>query len=253
MQEAKNPAYGATLEAKRQEDHDSHLTFVAVSYEKQRKEGRLAVVEHPWSAKSWDTFNRTQGYDARVDVCEYGLVLPDDEGVINPVQKPTRLRVTSPMVHYLLWKECSGDHWHTHLEGYALGLGARTSLAENYTQMFATAVVNESMPFWHTWTIRTTFRRLMTTPTQPTRTCLKTGRLLRQSQFEPTVNFEQRSEAELWNMSSACARTWAMVLTRMLKEVQATSDVLEAAQKYVCPMCYARKGPKQPCISPEGH
>ena len=32
----------------------------------------------------------------------------------------------------------------------------------------------------------------------------------------------------------------------MLKEVQATGDVLEAAQKYMCPLCYARKGPKQP-------
>ena len=63
LNKAKNPAYGATLEAKRQEDHDTHLTFVAVSYEKQRKDGRLAIVERPWHAKSWETpaFQRMQG------------------------------------------------------------------------------------------------------------------------------------------------------------------------------------------------
>ena len=107
----KSVVYAANLELKRQEDHENRLTFVAVSYEKQRKEGHVALVEHPWSARSWRTeaFSRTQGYDTRVDMCEYGLQLPDDEGNINPVQKATCVRTTSPIIYNQLWRECSGD------------------------------------------------------------------------------------------------------------------------------------------------
>ena len=244
LNKARSPVYAANLEAKQKEDHEIHLTFVAVSYEKQRKEGRLGMVEHPWSATSWHTpaFCRMEGYDTRIDMCEYDLVLPDDTGTINPVQKPTCLRTTSPIVHHLMWKECSGDHWHTHLEGYALGLGARTALAENYTQTFATALVNSIIAhldnqddiqavddYAEAWR----------------------GAWLNQSPSGAIASCELKLEVELWNMFNACTRTLVIVvqrfcLVRMLKGVQATNDVLEAAQKYLCPLCYARKGPKQP-------
>ena len=35
------------------------------------------------------------------------------------------------------------------------------------------------------------------------------------------------------------------ILERMLREVQATEDVLEAARSYVCPQCYMRKPPAE--------
>ena len=144
LNRTKSVVYAANLEIKRQEDHETHLTFVAVGYEKQRREGRIALVEHPWSARSWHTeaFSRMKGFDTRVDMCEYGLQLPDDDGNINPVQKPTCVRTTSLIIYNQLWRECRADHWHTHLEGYAQGMGLRTALAENYTQQFATKVVN---------------------------------------------------------------------------------------------------------------
>ena len=243
LNKAKNPAYGATLEAKRLEDHDTHLTFVAVSYEKQRKDGRLAIVEHPWHAKSWETpaFQRMQGYDTRVDMCEYGLVLPDDDGNINPVQKATCLRVTSPMVHYLLWKECSGDHWHTHLEGYALGLGTRTTLAENYTQVFATAVVNAIVTHLENQDdvqAVDDYKELPEEKKVVEAEPIRANRELRAKVGGRAVEYVQRLHKNLGHCG-------ADVLVRMLREVQATADVLEAAQKYPCPLCDARKGPKQ--------
>ena len=144
LNRSKSVVYAANLELKRKEDHENHLTFVAVSLEKQRKEGRVALAEHPWSARSWcaEAFSCMKGYDTRVDMCEYGLQLPDDDGNINPVQKATCVKTTSAIIYNQLWRECSGDHWRIHLEGYAQGMGLRTALAENYTQQFATKVVN---------------------------------------------------------------------------------------------------------------
>ena len=184
-----------------------------------------------------------RGYDTRVDIREDGLVLPDDDGNINPVQK---LRVTSPMVHYLLWKECRGDHWHTHLEGYALGLGARTTLAENYTQMFSTAVVNAIVTHLENQDdvqavddyVEAAYKELPEEKRVVEAAPIKANRELRAKVGGRAVEYVQRLRKNLGHCG-------ADVLVRMLREVQATADVLDAAQKYLCPLCYARKGPKQ--------
>ena len=140
---AVNPSRQAVLDAKRQDHHRDHLTFVAIGYEHQRREGRIALVEHPYSSKAWqtDAFQSMKGYDVTIDMCEYGLQLPDDEGHIKAVKKPTNLRVTHPVLFRRLSRRCRGDHEHTPLEGYAQGLGRRSTLAENFTQEFATQVV----------------------------------------------------------------------------------------------------------------
>ena len=49
-------------------------------------------------------------------------------------------------------------------------------------------------------------------------------------------NYVARSHKNLGHPS-------AEVLAKMLEEVQATGDVMKAAQGYLCPKCYARKAP----------
>ena len=245
---AKDPAYAANLEARRREDHDSHLTFVAVGYEKQRREGRIGLVEHPWTSKAWKTpaFEHMKGYDTYIDMCAYGLVLPAEDGHTYLVQKPTCLKVTSPIVYNKLWRTCDGSHWHTHLEGQIPGMGTRTSLAENYTQEFATKVINAILAELYSLDninvqddlaeemSRAVEEQLADVETDP----VKSNRLLRSRVGGRAVDYVQRLHKNLGHCGSE-------VLVRMLREVQATDDVLTAAKEYTCPLCYARKPPKQ--------
>ena len=47
---AHSEGYREQLEQKREADHATMLTFVAIIYEIQRRAGREATVEHPWKA-----------------------------------------------------------------------------------------------------------------------------------------------------------------------------------------------------------
>ena len=140
---AKNPGYRESLERDRQEDHDTILTFTAIVYEIQRRNGREALSEHPFLSKAWKTkaFNKMKGYDAYVDQCQYDLTMPNDDGEVCPVLKPTNFRVTGDHIRIKLERWCPGDHWHTPLEGSVPGLGPRSKLAENYPQELATQIV----------------------------------------------------------------------------------------------------------------
>lgn len=98
---AQSEEYRAELQRQRQEDHDTILTFVAIVYEIQRRNGRDATVEHPWRAKSWRTkaFNKMIGYDCYVDQCCYKLAMPDVDGVMRPVRKPACFPTTGHMIY----------------------------------------------------------------------------------------------------------------------------------------------------------
>ena len=140
---AQHPGFAAELEALRQENHDGLLTFAAMVYEYQRRQGKPGSAEHPCRSRAWHTkaFKRMQGYDTRVDHCCYGLELPDDYGNINPVQKPTCFRATGKVFHDMLECQCDGQHQHTRLEGSIPGVGPRSKLAEDYPQRLAFAIV----------------------------------------------------------------------------------------------------------------
>lgn len=88
---ARVDGYYEELQRQRQLDHDTVVTFVAIIYEIQRRDGRDATVEHPWNARSWPTtaFSRMIGYDAYVDQRCYGSMLPDTDGKMKKVKKPT--------------------------------------------------------------------------------------------------------------------------------------------------------------------
>ena len=117
---AKGEEFRERLIKMREEDHDTILTFCAVVYEEQRRNGRDALCEHPWGSKAWKTkaFCKMKGHDTYVDQCQYKLRLPDDEGVVRPVRKPTCFRTTGATIRDRLWATCSEGHQHTPLEGH---------------------------------------------------------------------------------------------------------------------------------------
>ncbi len=84
------------LIAKRQEDHDIHLNFVATIFRYQEKSQQHVHIEHPWISRAWWTkaFQNLKGMPTYMDQCALGLKLENDQGVILPVKKPTCILTT---------------------------------------------------------------------------------------------------------------------------------------------------------------
>ena len=120
-------------------DHDIHLTFTSVVYEAQRRAGRHATTEHPYTCRAWKTraYNRMRGFDCYVDQCGYGLMLPGDHGQWHPAKKPATFRTTKKSLYDKLWRKCPGCPYHVPIEGSARGFGNRSSMAEDYPQRLA--------------------------------------------------------------------------------------------------------------------
>ena len=233
------------LRLRREEDHDTILTFIAVVYEEQRRNGRDATCEHPWTSKAWKTkaFSKMQGYDSYVDQCQYKLKLPDDQGVVRPVRKPTCFRTTGPVIYDLLWAPCDEGHTHTPLEGNIPGVGSRSKLAEDYTQQLAAKLAEAMVAQYNAWTeayavedVESHNREAEAEVSIPEH--VAKNRTLKQKVGRRAVEYVQRLHKNMGHISSE-------VLVRMLTEVQATDNVLQAAREYVCPTCYARQQPPQ--------
>ena len=268
---AKHPDYMAKLTAMRQENHDNLLTFAALVYEYQRRNGKLGVAEHPRKSRAWSTkaFKKMQGFDTHVDQCCYGLQLPDDSGVVNPVQKPTCFRATGKMFHDLLQCQCDGQHRHTRLEGSIPGVGLRSKLAEDFPQELATAIVDAICAQLDYDTAEIYANDAGDVALSPAE---EFAEMVEQHQREQSLQQEHDAEVEVeqTEQNDPVALNKALrkkvggravdyvqrlhknlghpshgVLEKMLAEVQATSNVLEAARDYVCPACYARKPPFQ--------
>ena len=233
------------LRLKREEDHDVILTFCAVVYEEQRRHGRDATCEHPWTSKAWKTkaFSKMQGYDTYVDQCQYKLKLPDDSGVVRPVKKPTCFRTTGPVIYDLLWAPCDEGHQHTPLEGHIPGVGPRSKLAESYTPQLASKLAEALVAQYNSWTevyaeedVEDHNREAEVAVHIPEH--VAKNRALKQKVGRRAVEYVQRLHKNMGHISPE-------VLVRMLTEVQATDNVLEAAREYTCPTCYARQKPAQ--------
>ena len=266
---ASKEGYGERLEELRQWDHDNVLMFCAIVYEHQRRNGRLALCEHPLKSRAWKTqaFESMQGYDARVDQCMFGLRMPNDDNVILPVQKPTNFRVTGSVCYEKLQKTCDGSHKHTHLEGSIPGVGLRSWLAESYPQALASRLVDailaelecnyeskifavgdeddesefNPVPLPEGDVVEQgSARRVENLESDEFQALdpVRRNRVLRAQVGPRAVEYVQRLHKNLGHPG------WE-VLHRMLREVQATENVLQAAKFYTCPLCYARKPPKQ--------
>ena len=240
--------YKEKLKLDRQENHDTILTFVAVVYEMQRRAGRDATVEHPWMSRAWSTkaFMRMNGFDTYVDQCCYKLRLPDDEGVMRLVKKPTCFKTTGETIYKMLHACCDQGHRHTPLEGSVPGAGPRSKLAENYPPLLASRLAEALVTQVNNWSDvnvadeeREDYNLHVDPPdavemSEPVRK----NRELRKQVGSRAVDYVQRLHKNLGHVGKE-------TLQRMLQEVQATDNVMIAAREYVCPACYARNRPAQ--------
>ena len=98
-----------------------HLKFVVKLYRIQLAEGRHFLHEHPAGARSWVEpymvkLMQVPGVDSVVShQCEYGLMSPDANGVLQLVKKPTRWLSSSPAMLRRLSRRCSCKHVHQQL------------------------------------------------------------------------------------------------------------------------------------------
>ncbi|CAJ1339244.1 unnamed protein product, partial [Effrenium voratum] len=188
---AAHPERREQLEAAHEENHDTILMMCAVTYECPRRGSRGAIIEHPWKSKAWRTiaFASLEGYWTYVDQCQYGLMLPDNNGT-----------------------------WGSEVvESYPPRLAKRfAELAKKEEQgNVVSKEVEDQMPEADEIKQNTELR-------------IKVG--------QRGFNYVARSHKNLGHPS-------AEVLAKMLEEVQATGDVMKAAQGYLCPKCYAKKAP----------
>ena len=238
----------------RSNDHDTHLVFVSVIYMAQYRAGRHATLEHPWSSRAWKTkaFSKLVGYDTYVDQCMLGLELEDTDGIVKPVKKPTCLKTTRRNLYDAMgvWV-CCNEHEHTPLEGYIPGQGRRSKLAEDYPLEMA-----RYLAWWLTRgedsieeinAAEDASRELAGEEEDEQREedqhgaeqeTIKANRQLRKEVGGRAVDYVARLHKNLGHPSPK-------TLIKMLQEVQATSDVITAAEKYTCAKCFSRQQPSQ--------
>lgn len=243
----------------RAHDHETHLTFVAVVYMAQYRAGRHATIEHPWNSRAWMTkaLSRLPGFVTRIDECMLGLELQDDDGVVKPVKKPTCLKTTRKNLHtYMGVYVCDGSHAHTPCEGYIAGQGRRSKLAEDYPiemarelalcligreetadEINAAEEADEEIERDREPHADDGDEQQQEAQRQEKET-IQANRQLRREVGSRAVDYVARLHKNLGHPSPA-------VLVKMLGEVQASGDVMKAAEKYLCRQCYGRAKPSQ--------
>ena len=106
------------LQCERDYEEHVHLKFTGRVFQEQDRD---AAVEQPHRALSWKTptFEKMleHGHLARLDQCAYGAMLPDEQGTLTPIRKPTSLCLTSSTLAQELSWTCPGGHRHLPIEG----------------------------------------------------------------------------------------------------------------------------------------
>ena len=128
------PEKQIALQADRDYEENTHLKMCKRAFQKQQREGRHAGLEQPKNARSWGTptLMAVDGHDALFDQCEYGCVLPDENGDYIPIKKGTALRCTGMDMAMELTAPCRGGHDHLPIEGTSPGIGSRAAAAGEY-------------------------------------------------------------------------------------------------------------------------
>ena len=179
----------------------------------------------------------------------------DDSGVVWPVKKPTCLMTTKRYIQEIFENfVCDGFHRYFCLESYIRGQGLRSKLAENYPPRFAMELAIGLI--WHPVLKmedilaatqsksenRETKKRKESgqiAPRDPEQVeQVLFNKQLRVRVGSRAVDYVARLHKNLGHPSSE-------VLQNMLKEVQATGNVLETAKDFICPTCVNRKKPAQ--------
>ena len=133
------------LMADRDYQETTHLRFCYKGYAKQLREHRHAALEQPRYAVSWKTktFMKLPGYDAHLDQCQYGCCLPDENGVLQFIKKPTTVRCTDDWMAFGLTRMCAEEHFHLPIEGSSPGIGSRAEAAGVYQPSFCQEIRKE--------------------------------------------------------------------------------------------------------------
>ncbi|CAE7854667.1 unnamed protein product, partial [Symbiodinium necroappetens] len=253
---ATDPGRAPELRRLRQDNHDNILVFAAVIFETQRRAGRHAHIEQAWNSRAWMTkaFARLQGHSTYVDQCEYGLSLPGNKSEHRPIRRATCFFTTKRTLALRLEKRCSGKHHHTNAADnqeqtsydyppeLAETLASLLLQKESTDAVYATSPepVNDELesqdkePADNTKDVSRKNRD--EEPTDNTEDVSRKNRDLRSKVGSQAMNYVTRLHKNLGHPS-------ADVLVRMLEEVQATANVIEAAKGYVCPTCYSRRRP----------
>ena len=161
------------------------------------------------------------------------------------------------LFYHMLRFACSGNHQHTPCEGYIQGQGLRSRLCQDYPYEMAYELA-------HCMTQREEtvaeinaaedgdaelleFEKARDEPMNPEedkdREMVKAIRELKKKVGARAVDYVARLHKNLGHPSPE-------VLVKMLTEVQATENVLQAAREYVCRNCYHRAKPFQ--VPPSG-
>ncbi|CAE7647792.1 GIP [Symbiodinium sp. CCMP2592] len=231
-----DPGKGPELRRRRQVHHDEILVFTAVLFETQR---------------------RAQCHSGYVDQCEYGLTLPDGNNNDNKLMKKAICFFsTRRTVAYKLQRQCKGDHDHHSDNDEPANPDLHEQASGNYPQKLAEnlaklLVFPEVADDIHATTaappsdagdlLDSEMANPDQEPTDNTEDVSRKNRELRSKVGSQALNYVTRLHKNLGHPSSD-------VLVRMLEEVQATTNVIEAAKGYVCPTCYARR--RSPGVPP---
>ena len=114
-----------------------HLNFCMTVYRDQFQRGKHFLHEHPISASSWkeesvELIASHPQVDTVVgDMCQYGMKIQEQPGIIKPVKKSTRWMSSSNAMLERLKARCPGDHEHASL------LDGRAKEAAIYPNVFA--------------------------------------------------------------------------------------------------------------------
>ncbi|CAK9008201.1 Iron sulfur cluster assembly protein 1 [Durusdinium trenchii] len=268
---AKSEKYKSKLAEDRQYNHDTILTMCSIAFQEQFRGGREATLEHPWLSRAWNTraFACLEeiSHHTYVDQCMYGLQVPDHAGVPGLARKPTCFRTTKASLSEGLTCQCDGSHIHVPIEGNAPGGRSRSSIAEDYPEKLAKKLAY----------------LMQKDPTDDQIFAAEEDEDVEMPEAEPEIESKQHIEVlehdkqhvlpkELFDdgagnidpvTSNALLRRQvgkaamnyvvrlhrnlghpgSNVLCKMLEEVQATQNVMNAAKDYVCPECFVRQGP----------
>eukprot|EP00435_Cladocopium_sp_Y103_P049717 s105_g15.t1 len=199
------------LMRKRQQDHDTHLTFTAIVYEAQRKAG--------------------------------------EQGQWHPAKKPTTFRTTQKSLYNGLWRSCPGCPYHVPIEGRAKGFGLRSAMSENYPPKLAKKLAellaeepteddgDPIMPVDENIDAEGDAAMAEVKDKKDDDIILLNARL--RGEVGPAAyNYVKRLHKSLGHL-----RPQPSVLKKMLMEVRATQDVLKAAKEFKGAVCYHRKPP----------
>ena len=268
---AKSEKYKLKLAEDRQYNHDTILTMCSIAFQEQFRGGREATLEHPWLSRAWNTraFACLEeiSHDTYVDQCMYGLQVPDHAGVPGLARKPTCFRTTKASLSEGLTCQCDGSHIHVPIEGNAPGGRSRSSIAEDYPEKLAKKLAylmqkdptddqifaaeedeDVEMPEAEPEIESKKYIEVLEHDKQhvlPKELFddgagnidpVTSNALLRRQVGKAAMNYVVRLHRNLGHPGSN-------VLCKMLEEVQATQNVMNAAKDYVCPECFVRQGP----------